>query len=528
MLIVSAVVAWGLGYWGFTELKANYAASYRALQLFALDGGDVADAPWQLQIARLLAPLVALSAAIGALLALFGAQLQLLKIRFLTRNHTILAGLGSKGSRLAFSLHKAGSNVVVIELDRANGLIEGCRERGISVVQGDARDPSILRKARASHARSAVVLCGDDGTNLEVVAALTASTVFVHLDSLDLRRTLAAESLGAVRSAIELELFNVHDTAAAVLLERFPAGPALLIVGLVGLGESLILRATNRWHTMEPRPAEPLRVTVVDRDAENQVEQLLGRFPELKEVCSIQAVDGDPASPRLDLREKRFSATYVLLESHADGLEAALSLHDRPETRGAPVVLILDSEGGGIADILSERLGSPEGLHTFGVLDRALTPDLLFRGTYELLARARHDDYLRGEDVTPEAAVPWDELDEDYKKSNRHFAADIGRKLAAVGCTVRPSPLAGFGKILDFTEEEVERLGRMEHDRWSTERKLAGWSPTDGERDNTRKLHPLIDKPWEKLSAEDRGKDRDPMRELPRTLARAGFEVFRF
>ena len=535
VLAVLAVTAWALGYWGFTELEDDHAASYRAVQLFALDAGDVEDpAPWQLQIARFLAPFVALFAAIGALVTLFGEQLQLLRVRYLSRNHTVVAGLGSKGSKLAFALHDAGSRIVVVELDRANGLIDGCRERGIPVILGDARDPSILRKARAFRARYAVVVCGEDGTNLDVLVALSVPTVFVHLDSLDLRRTLAAEALGVSRTPVQLELFNVYEIAAGVLLERYPSGPSMLLVGLAGLGESLILRAANSWHIQEPRPSKPLSVTVLADGAEAELEQLLERFPELAEVCSFRPVDGDPCSSGLDLGAERFSAVYVSLERQADGLEAALALNDRGETRGSPVVLVLESKEAGISTLLQERLGPPPDLHTFGLLDQALTPELLLRGTNELLAKARHDDYVRGElakgitQAESPALVPWSDLPDGYKGSNRHFAADVGRKLAAVGCALRPAPLAAIhGERIVFSDEEVDRLGRMEHDRWSEERKLSGWSPTDGPRDDRRKLHPLIDRPWEELSADDQAKDLDPMRELPRMLASAGFEVFR-
>lgn len=295
VLAALALAAWGLGFWGFSELEDDHAAHYRAFQLFALDAGDVHDpTPWQLQIARFLAPFVALFAAIGALFTVFAEQLQFLRVRILTRHHTVIAGLGSKGSKLAFALHRAGARLVVIELDRTNGLIDSCRERGIPVVVGDAGDKSILRKARTGRARHAIVVCGDDGTNLDVLAALTVPTVFVHLDSLDLRRTLAAEALGAAGTPVQLELFNVDEIAAGELLERFPTGPSMLLVGLSQLGESLILRAANSWHALEPRRSEPLRVTVLADDAQTEVERLLERFPELAKVCSFQAVRGDP------------------------------------------------------------------------------------------------------------------------------------------------------------------------------------------------------------------------------------------
>ncbi len=530
-----AVAAWVLGYWGFTELDDDHAPAYRAFQLFALDAGDVEEAaPPQLEIARLLAPFVALFAAIGALFTVFAEQLQFLRVRLLTRQHTVIAGLGSKGSKLAFALHEAGSRLVVIELDRTNGFIAGCRERGIPVLVGDAADQDILRKARTGRARYAVVLCGDDGTNLDVLAALSVPNVFVHLDSLDLRRTLAAEALGAPRTRIHLELFNIYEIAAGELLERFPTGPSMLVVGGSGLGESLILRAANTWHASEPRPPERLRVTVLADDAPTELERLLERFPELGKVCSFHPVRGDPCTSGLDLGADRFTGVYVSVEDQSGGLEAALALNDRAEVRGSPVVLVIESEDAGSATLLRDRLGPPPDLHTFGILDQALTPDLLLRGTNELLAMARHDDYVRDElakgatAAESPALVPWTELPGNYKRANRHFAADIGRKLSAVGCALRPAPLAAVrGDHVVLTEAEVEKLGRMEHDRWSEERKRAGWRPTDGPRDDERKLHPLIDKPWEELSAEDRAKDSEPMRDLPRSLARAGFEVFR-
>jgi voltage-gated potassium channel Kch len=523
-LLYAAVLAWLLGFLGFRELEDDRSAYYHALQLFTLDAGDVDDPPMTLEVARLLAPVVAFYAAIRALMAVFREQLQVSWVQLFTRNHTVVAGLGAKGSRLASNLHDAGSKVVVVELDRANGLSEGFRERGIPVVTGDARDAGILRKARPSRARNAVVVCGDDSTNLDVVAALSAPAVFVHVDSLDLRRTLAAEALAG---AHPLEPFNVYDVAAALLLERFPSGRNTLVVGWSDLAESVILRAANAWHAADPPASEKLRVTLLDDEAELHLRRLCERFPRLRGACELTSITGS-------LGADRFTAAYVTVESDAEGLEAALALNDRPGFQGVPVVLGVESEDAGAATLLNERLGPPEDLHPFGVLDNALTPELLLSGSVEVIARLRHGIYIRDEErkgetrETNPAMAPWDELDDDYKRSNRHFAADVGPKLAAVGCALRPSPLAGLedGRVA-FTEDEVELLGRMEHDRWSAERKLAGWKPTDGPRDNDRKLHPLIDRPWEALSAEDQAKDLQPMRELPQMLAQVGFEVVR-
>jgi hypothetical protein len=45
-------------------------------------------------------------------------------------------------------------------------------------------------------------------------------------------------------------------------------------------------------------------------------------------------------------------------------------------------------------------------------------------------------------------------------------------------------------------------------------------------RDDARKIHPLI-VGWEQLDETERDKDREPVREIPEMLARAGFEIIR-
>jgi hypothetical protein len=166
------------------------------------------------------------------------------------------------------------------------------------------------------------------------------------------------------------------------------------------------------------------------------------------------------------------------------------------------------------------------------VLDRTLNADLLARGTNELLARAKHEHYLlceRERGVSPDenpSVVPWHELDESLKESNRLFADSIGAKLEAAGCTVVPAPLAdprapGFA----FSDDEIEEFARAEHDRWQRDLLGQGWR--FGEvKDAQRKLHPKL-VPWNELTEDDRDKDREPVRALPEMLARAGFAIER-
>ena len=176
-----AVLALVLGTIGYMRLHGThydvFDAGYRSITLFGVLGGTVEPpVPWQLQVARILAALLTVYAAVRAALALWREHAELLRIRLFSRDHVVIAGLGRSGQRLAFAFHDAHLRVVVIEKDADNPLIPGCRDRGISVVRGDASDAAILRHARTGHARYLVVVCGEDSVNVDVATAAARSS----------------------------------------------------------------------------------------------------------------------------------------------------------------------------------------------------------------------------------------------------------------------------------------------------------------------------------------------------------------
>jgi len=96
---------------------------YRSLQLFIIHSGAVASpVPWQLEIARFLAPTVAAGATLSAIVHLLDEQLSGIRVRFYS-NHVVVCGLGRLGSLLARSLREAGYDVVGVESDAQNGAI---------------------------------------------------------------------------------------------------------------------------------------------------------------------------------------------------------------------------------------------------------------------------------------------------------------------------------------------------------------------------------------------------------------------
>ena len=151
-----------LGYLGFSRHAAATAAAlspldrfYLTLQLIPMNSGAVAPpVSWELQVARLLIPLVAAYTAVQALALVFVDRVQTFRLRFL-RDHTVICGLGRKGRLLARSFLAQGEQVVVIELDEDDNLIQPSRDEGAIVLIGDATEPETLRRAGVQDRKSA-------------------------------------------------------------------------------------------------------------------------------------------------------------------------------------------------------------------------------------------------------------------------------------------------------------------------------------------------------------------------------------
>lgn len=134
---------------------------------------------------------------------------------------------------------------------------------------------------------------------------------------------------------------------------------------------------------------------------------------------------------------------------------------------------------------------------------------------------------VRREDPAQE---PWHKLDEQLKESNRLEVDHIVVKLRAINCSLLDRrTITGneenLEEVENFSEAEVDLLARMEHQRWMTERILAGWK-YGPKSDKPNKINKNL-VPWNQLSQETRDYNLQAIRNLILILRETGQKVVR-
>lgn len=536
LLPLAALAVWLLGYWGERSLVHDTPdplnAAYRALELFTMESlGETPPIPPQLHVARLLAPLILGYAAIRGLLLLARGEVGRWRTRLFARGHVVVVGDSPTAEAVAAHVRRTDTRTVLVADDSAHDG-EGT---DIAVFPGPVTDAAAIGQTRLDRASDVVVATGDDDRNLDAMGAVQRTLdgadrrPLVHVELADARlwRELHSLSLTAAGRRAPVEFFNLADREARVLLE----GVADVLAGgdpeaplLVAADERSEVALVSHVLRRRPRPTGRARIALLSDEAAEQHRRLLEHVPWVDEQASLFEIDPDAlrtgTAPGL-------ATTELVLVCHRDPAPALITaLAARSLPRAAIAVSISDPHlrdalAGAGFDLRSLRLVPTQPAAIAALFDES---------AIELIARAKHDDYLArelAEGRTAQdnpSAVPWPDLPESLRESNRQFARSVADKLAELDARIAPLRALSPPDELALDEDRLEDLARGEHDRWMRDQVADGWRHTTGAKDAERRLHPLL-VPWEELPEPDREKDRDAYRALPAMLARAGYEI---
>jgi voltage-gated potassium channel Kch len=541
-----------IGWWRFSHLNAHIPsdysyAAYMSFKDFLMNSPGQQSIPWELHISRFLAPGVAGWATLSALGLLFRDRMQQMRIPFM-HGHVVMCGLG-KYVGIAFlrDLREKRIPVVVIESDATNPNIELCRSLGAPVVLGDAQRKRTLQAAGAHRASRVLVVSPDDAVNTQIAATWRElpkrrshqAGCLARISEPEFSLLLWIQELQRGGPELSVDFFNIDEISARLMLEKYPIDtdrdkPHILVAHLDPLGEWLVYHAARAWHDNRDDKTVPLVITVLDDKPQERIAALLGRHEALGDVCMCK-FNPLPATTK-DIGELAkavtppLSGAYVTAYRDHQALQTALKLRHALGS-DIPVVVAL-SRPHGVAGLLDDvmkanKTGALVNIKVFSTMERACTAELVQGGSFELMARAIHEQWREDQRKAGKPPTTWEELDYSRKQSSRAQARDIPNKLRMVGCAI--TPLRKWDATdFTFTEQEVKLLAIEEHDRWNDERVADGWTLDLSlkKADPVQKRNPYL-VPWQELPPDIAQYDADFVEAIPRILASAGMQVVR-
>jgi serine phosphatase RsbU (regulator of sigma subunit) len=136
------------------------------------------------------------------------------------------------------------------------------------------------------------------------------------------------------------------------------------------------------------------------------------------------------------------------------------------------------------------------------------------------------DNYIfyNSGDFRDQYTSDFDDLPDEIKNSNIDNAAHIPTKLLSIGYKIRQIKKGFKSFTLHLNKEEIETMARVEHIRWSWEKRLNGWIP-GSIKDDIKKTHPCLI-PYEELNESEKEKDRELVKLIPALLQDIDYEAF--
>jgi hypothetical protein len=539
--------------------------TFHSVKIFTGDfvGDFTSPLPWQLEIARWLAPAVFLYTAFKAVLYFISREFKSFLIRFY-KDHIIITSLNEKSRYLITDLLKRGEKVVVLaDIQKAKQKDQVERE-GAVLVEGNLNDPGFLRKVGAHKAKYFVLVEEDDETNISQAISiynylseygrkkyrkpLPVQTIHTHVaDDIKLNELLELNFFEEFKLRkqlnpnCEIRIFSMYERTARVLFNEYapdkfvpvrPDSPqtSVAIVGSGALAQSMIIRLAHLAHYAN---FTKLRISLF-HEGDAIIKKLLQNFPAVKSIIDLEAIEQPLELFDMDKfnelnQAHPFSAVYLLLEDDSLSSNVLTKLIHTQPLSNLNVILSLINPHGILNKWYSADLVENINLHKFNIIEETFSEDALISDHLDKLAMIIHEVYLAGlkeRNPNKDTHQDWKFLSVSARNQNRDQADHIFVKLRAMnGKAVRGTVSEENRFAYEKDEALVELLSKIEHNRWWANKLLSGW--TFGTKEDGRlKQHPdLVE--YEELDEPTKDWDRDAVRNMRHLLARDGIQIVR-
>jgi len=509
-LSVAIIAVIGMAVFGWMKTAEEHHMALGALDLiedvqetlfgkdYILISSKPEESHWAVTAATWLAKMILAYAVIRGVAVLFGRRLRQWWFEKMsnTTGHTVVCGLGRRGSVLANKLLDRGTKVVVVEMDEKNPELEPLARKGVHIVTGNALDEFVLQQARADHAGRVISLLPDDEKNAAVASEVDRmghAEIIAGVESYALRsifRKIPRVRLVAFQARAARRI--LHDLACQTSTnpEIRKRGASLLIQASNPLRDELIRAAAVFLQISGDTVPTLILPNTTDKDRRN----FEARYPDAFRILNLKWHDGPIDEMVGQGGLERPDLAIFSLDNDITSLDAAEQFRVRIGTKSCSKETIVTciSDTGELLKLAKEN-GE---FAVYNQFELSLGDSDPLDDSAEKAAQTLHEAYCQ---ENPGQLPPWRELPEMVKDSNR-LAASHNSVKRAIWKSCRE----------ESDDALIDHLARCEHLRWMGEKIMDGWrwsgSPDKTSRDNSRLLHHLFI-PYDQLTQEEKDKD---------------------
>jgi hypothetical protein len=537
---IFAVIIFGLV--GFKEVFPDFSFLthlFMTLQLFLLDSqsfdsSDVVTGrgetiPWTLDLARWLAAIITFYGVIFASWKLLRISNDKLRIQRM-REHTVVFGSGELIHDMIEEAAGFKDHALITQCSQSLGAWRAAGLPGLELTRNAQICKDHLIAAGIPHASNFYVLGTSDPENLH--ATLLAGgmdgkcRIILRQDEPFACDLLQRNPPLPEKSLHTLRVVSIQKSRARNLIQNHPlewdplkgyATEVHLVLPLLGpFQKSIAIQAALVGHYKNG-----MRVNLWLDSSESRA-RLLADFPGIKHCINIHAIGENGIDSLTAIGFKCSEGSVItILADHLTPEEAYLyTLKLRENWPRALTFRVVISSG--LASYSPFVTKNPC-LVTAPSFKGLVTPETFSR--HDRVAKQIHDTWYRANQRRIEEAIAkgdhelagqlsskttfkiWDELTEEQRDSNRSAADHVEIKFRAVGIDFSQP---GLEKAwANLTEDQIESLARIEHERWSAPLWLGNYSP--GQRNDTLRLHPNL-VPYDQLDQSTKQYDIEQVR----------------
>jgi hypothetical protein len=506
-------------------------------------GGVAGPIPLTLEISRFLAPALTAGGIFLALWEPLNQSFLLFKVRFWKNHIIVCGLSKKAELLILDHLKQTNGKVhiVVIEPNSEHGSISFMRKKGVIVLIGNAVDEDMLHKANVLNARFLLALTNDETINIHVAQKATQIynhypanilpnnilQVVLHIDDFYTMNIFKEFHEKAIPendqfrkggSKMDYHVFSIYQLAAIFMVDHFSPDkyvslnteddPAahLLILGDNLAAQYLVLEAAQMYHFANLKQT---KITVVAEDVSAIEAKILSHYPFLKKAVTLEFINKlEFFSDHCPVSCDEIAVCFVALDDDGKSVyysrklrqhlyaqskrtkEASLRSYNRYADfeKSAPPIKTLLPRNTALVHIFKDVAFEMKALNIelLNMDEEVCNKKTIVdnRKEEDFIAKHIHYEWAKSQAAKNKINVgtmqeEWDKIKDAQKDSNRLPARHLFIKLRYVNADLSDQ-VAGEELDFDTLEPEIwDKIARMEHNRWNSEKYINGFVKVD-------------------------------------------------